>query len=102
MIYHMVLLKVRGDVAQTEVDAVFVKLALLREKIAGILSFGGGPYSSGEGMNKGYTHGFCMTFDSAEARDAYLPHPEHEVVKAHVLEILDAGPDGVVAFDFEA
>jgi hypothetical protein len=29
-----------------------------------------------------------------------LPHPEHEVVKAMVLKVLDGGLDGVVAFDY--
>jgi hypothetical protein len=43
-----------------------------------------------------------MTFTDARARDAYLPHPEHEQVKKLVLAILDGGLDGVVAFDFVA
>jgi hypothetical protein len=42
-----------------------------------------------------------MTFKTAADRNAYLPHPEHEKVKAKVLAILDGGLDGVVAFDFE-
>jgi len=102
MIYHMVLFKVRSDVSRAEIDTVFGELAGLRDKIPGILSYAGGPYSSDEGVNKGYDWGFCMTFESAAARDAYLPHPEHEIVKGHVLEILEGGIEGVVAFDFEA
>jgi len=51
-------------------------------------------------MQKGFTHGFCMTFADAAARDVYLPHPEHERVKALVLQVLDGGLDGVVAFDY--
>jgi hypothetical protein len=41
-----------------------------------------------------------MTFTDAKARDIYLPHPEHEVVKAMVLPVLQGGLDGVVAFDY--
>ena len=102
MIYHMVLLKVRPDVADARVTEIFEEIGALRDRIAGILSYEWGPYSSPEGVNKGYNYGFCMTFDSAASRDTYLPHPEHEVVKAHVLDILEGGIDGVVAFDFEA
>lgn len=100
MITHVVLLKIRRDVPQSQVDAVFAALAGLRTKIPGMLSFSGGAYTSPEGLHKGFTHGFVMTFTDAAARDAYLPHPEHEVVKAMVLKVLDGGLDGVVAFDY--
>jgi Stress responsive A/B Barrel Domain len=102
MITHMVLLKVRRDVPQTEIDGIFADLAALRKSIAGITSFAGGPYSSPEGMQRGFTHGFCMTFASAAARDAYLPHPAHELVKARVLKALEGGVAGALAFDFES
>jgi hypothetical protein len=102
MITHMVLLKIRKDVPADQIDAVFSALAGLKERIEGILSFSGGPYSSDEGLHRGFTHGFCMTFPDAAARDAYLPHPEHEVVKAMVLEVLDGGLEGAVAFDYES
>src|ERR1051326_7786444 len=100
MITHMVLLRVRKDVAQSEIDRVFAALAALKGKIPGISSFSGGAYSSREGLQRGFTHGFCMTFPDAAARDAYLPHPEHEKVKKVVLAILDGGLDGVLAFDY--
>jgi hypothetical protein len=98
----MVLLKIRADVSAERIDAVFTALAALGERIDGIESFSGGPYSSDEGLQRGFTHGFCMTFTDAAARDAYLPHPEHELVKAMVLDVLDGGLDGVVAFDYES
>jgi hypothetical protein len=100
MITHVVLLKIRRDVPQAQIAAVFGALAGLRTKIPGLLSFSGGAYTSPEGMHKGFTHGFVMTFTDAAARDAYLPHPDHEVVKAMVLKVLDGGVDGVVAFDY--
>ena len=34
------------------------------------------------GSSQGYTHALIMTFTDAAARDAYLPHPENERVKA--------------------
>jgi hypothetical protein len=100
MITHMVLLRFRKDAAQQDVDRVFAELAGLKSRIPGLLSFSGGAYSSPEGMSKGFTHGFSMTFRDAAARDVYLPHPEHERVKTMVLALLDSGLDGVVAFDY--
>jgi hypothetical protein len=47
-------------------------------------------------MNDGFTHGFIMTFESPRARDEYLPHPEHERVKAIVVPCLER----VIVFDF--
>ena len=96
-IQHVVLLKIKNDVSEEKVSELFTKLAELKELIPGITYFAGGPYSSHEGLNQGYTHGFVMTFDNAQSRDNYLPHPEHERVKGEILPCID----GVVAFDFE-
>ena len=100
MITHVVLLRVKKSVPAKEVERVFDAIGGLRARIPGIRSFSWGPYSSPEGLHRGFTHGFVMTFADASARDAYLPHPEHEVVKSMVLAILDGGIDGVVAFDY--
>ena len=100
MITHVVLLRVKEATPKADVDRVFAALAALEGRIPGLLSFSGGPYASPEAMNKGFTHGFVMTFADAAARDGYLPHPEHEEVKGRVLAILDGGRDGVVAFDY--
>lgn len=95
-VQHMVLLKFRSDVAEAAIEEMFRELAELKTKIDGIEYFAGGPYSSPEGFHQGYTHGFLMTFRDPAARDAYLPHPEHEVVKQKLLASIDAA----VAFDF--
>jgi hypothetical protein len=100
MITHMVLLRFKRSAPKPEIDRIFGELAGLQKKVPGILSFSGGPYSSPEGMQKGFTHGFCMTFQDAASRDAYLPHPEHEKVKKLVLSQLDGGLDGALAFDY--
>jgi hypothetical protein len=97
-IQHMVLLKIKPEVTPEKITELFSQLAELQQLIPGITYFSGGPYSSSEGLNQGYTHGFLMTFESVDARDAYLPHPEHERVKATLLPCID----GVIAFDFEA
>jgi hypothetical protein len=65
-------------------------------KIPGLVDFAFGPYQSDEGLNDGFTHGFIMTFSSPQARDEYLPHPEHERVKDIVVPCLAR----VIVFDF--
>ncbi len=97
MIKHIVLLKMKPQTPEATIAEISDALAGLESKISGILDYQWGPYSSDEGMNQGYTHGFIMTFDSAASRDTYLPHPEHEKVKALVLQHVD----GALAFDFE-
>lgn len=102
MIHHLVLLRIRRDAGKAAIERMFAELAGLQRTIPGLLSFAGGPYSSPEGLQRGFTHAFAMTFRDAQARDTYLPHPEHEKVKATVLALLEGGLDGVLAFDFEA
>lgn len=96
-IQHIVLFKIKPEVTPEKIADLFSKLAELQQLIPGLTYFAGGPYSSSEGLNQGYTHGFMMTFEGASARDAYLPHPEHERIK----EVLLPCTDSIIAFDFE-
>lgn len=95
-IYHLVLVKFAPAKAHRFPDLV-AALESLRCILPGFLSCTGGPYTSPEGLNQGYTHGFVMTFVDAATRNTYLTHPEHEKLKAAFLPDLE----GVVAFDFE-
>lgn len=97
-IQHMVLLKIKPEVTPEQIRNLFNLQAELQHLIPGITYFAAGPYSSPEGLNQGYTHGFLMTFESVEARDAFVPHPEHERVKAAIFELIESA----IAFDFEA
>lgn len=94
---HIVLLKVKSGVTEEQVNKVFRELGELQSLIPGIEYYGAGKHSSPEARNQGYTHGFIMTFTDAAARDAYLPHPEHERVKKGIIPIVD----GVLAFDYD-
>lgn len=96
-IQHMVLLKFKPEVSEEQIEELFQDIGALKQRLPGITHYGGGPYSSPEGFNKGFTHGFLMTFESAAARDAYLPHPEHEAVKDAILPLVD----DAIAFDFD-
>ncbi len=97
-IQHMVLLKFKPETTSEKIADLLNQLGELQQLIPGITYYAGGAYSSHEGLNQGYNHGFLMTFESADARDFYLPHPEHERVKSAILECLD----DFIIFDFEA
>jgi len=96
-IRHIVLFQWKLGTTEAKIAESFRELAALKGVIPGLQRFEAGPYSSPEGLNRGYTHGFIMTFADAASRDAYLPHPEHERVKA----IIGPNLETVVAFDFE-
>lgn len=100
-IKHAVFLKFKSTTTQAKIDEIFAALAGLKGKVPGLLDFTGGPYTSDEGLNKGFTHGLVMTFADAASRDGYLPHPDHEVVKEIVVGELDGGLDAVIAVDWE-
>jgi hypothetical protein len=95
---HIVLLKFKQGTSEQQIAGFLRSLSGLRSEIEGLEEFAGGPYSSPEGLNQGYTHGFVMTFSDARARDRYLPHPAHERLKGMIVPHLDS----IVAFDFEA
>jgi Stress responsive A/B Barrel Domain len=97
---HVALLRFKPQTPTAKIKEIFSALDDLRHKIPGLLDFSGGPYSSQEGLNQGFTHGFIMTFADAASRDAYLPHPDHEAVKEQIVPWLDGGLAGVIAFDW--
>jgi hypothetical protein len=94
---HIALLKFKNETSQDQIDKVFEDLMDLSETIPGIEDYVSGPNNSPEGLSQGYTHGFVMTFENAGARDAYLPHPDHERFQKVALPLVDS----VVVFDFE-
>lgn len=94
---HFGIFKFNPGVTDAQIEHCFSELSGMVGKIPGLLDMIHGPYKSDEGLNDGFTHGFIMTFDSAESRDAYLPHPIHEEVKNLVLPHLER----VIVFDFE-
>jgi Stress responsive A/B Barrel Domain len=97
-VHHMVLLRFKPEVSDTAIAEVLQKVEDLKHSIPGIDYCSSGAYSSPEGFNKGFTHGFLTTFINSEARDHYLPHPNHESVKNDLFAIAE----DAVAFDFIA
>ncbi len=96
MVRHYGVFKFKPETTETQIDECFNTMKSMVGKISGLQDMEHGPYQSDEGLNEDFTHGFIMTFDSAESRDAYLPHPVHELVKDIVVPRLDK----VIVFDF--
>lgn len=96
MTRHFGMFQFKEGVGDAQIDECFSAMKGMIGKIPGFLEIEYGPYDSSEGLNDGYTHGFIMTFESPEAREAYLPHPVHEDVKDLVVPRLER----VVVFDF--
>lgn len=94
---HVGLFKFKEGTSEEQINKMLDEILDLSESVPGIEDYVAGTNNSPEGLNKGFTHGFVMTFADTAARDAYLPHPEHERVKALVLPHLE----DVVVFDFE-
>ena len=94
---HIALLKFKEGTSTEHIDQLFDAIMDITETIPGIEDYVAGTNCSPEGLSQGFTHGFIMTFTDAAARDAYLPHPEHEKVKSLILPKVDS----VTVFDFE-
>lgn len=88
---HVVAFKYKADATSEQIAQINDAFRALEDKIPGILSFEYGTNESPEGLNKGFTHLYLVTFENAAARDAYLPHPEHEAFGDLLgeLDILD-------------
>lgn len=75
---HVVMFKFKEDASQEGIEKVEKAFADLQNKIPQIKDFEWGTNNSPEGLDKGFTHCFFVTFDSEEDRAAYLPHPDHK------------------------
>ena len=75
---HIVVFKYKPNATQDQINEVTKAFGELKEKIPGIVAFEHGVNDSPENKNLGFTHVYQLTFENAEARDAYLPHPEHK------------------------
>lgn len=90
-------MKFKEGTTDEQIDRLLEEVLNLTEAVDGVEDYVAGPNNSSEGLAKGFTHGFIMTFQDAAARDACLAHPEHERVQALLREHLA----DTLVFDFE-
>ena len=74
---HVVLFKFKDDTDSAAIKNAEEAFLALPNKIPEILAFEWGINNSPEGLNKGLTHCYLLTFATEEDRAVYLPHPDH-------------------------
>jgi len=89
---HVVLFKFKEGTAEADIKKVEAAFTALPSKIREIKGYEWGINNSPEGLEKGFTHCFFLTFDSEEGRAVYLPHPDHkafgEILGPHLEDVL--------------
>ena len=75
---HMVSFKFKESATKENIKSIETAFAALQQKIPQIVSYETGTNNSPEGLDKGFTHGFVLTFQSGQDRDDYLIHPHHK------------------------
>ena len=75
---HVVSFKFKETATPQQIKEVEGAFRDLKKKIKEIKGYQWGTNVSPEKHDKGFTHGFILTFDSEKDRDAYLVHPDHK------------------------
>jgi len=96
---HVVLFKFKESAQAETVRGIESAFRDFAKKLPFVTGFEWGRNTSPEGLDKGYTHCFIVTFHSEADRDAYLPHPLH---KAFCHDYLDPNLEEVCVVDFRA
>lgn len=89
---HVVLFKFKEGTSTADIKKVEEAFAALPAKIPQILHYEWGLNNSPEGLDKGFTHCFLLSFKNAEDRAVYLPHPDHkafgQVLSPYLADVL--------------
>jgi hypothetical protein len=75
---HVVSFKFKDAATKDQVKEVEEAFRTLKTKIPQIQRLVWGLNNSPEGLNKGFTHCWVLTFATEADRDAYLVHPDHK------------------------
>jgi hypothetical protein len=86
---HVVLFKFKETATASDILKAERAFTALTTKIEQIQEFEWGLNISPENLNKGFTHGFLLTFSSEKDRDLYLPHPDHKAFGEIIQPILE-------------
>lgn len=77
LLRHVVLFKFKDEIGEEQLKVMTDSFKALEEYIDCVISIEWGEDISPEGLSKGYTHCFIVTFGSEADRDMYLTHPKH-------------------------
>jgi len=99
MIQHIVLVRFRPEISDSNIAMLFAELHEIRGKVAGIRSITAGKSQSPEKLERGYMHGFVVEFSNWDALQSYQDHPDHKVFGAKLVQAADGGLGGILVFD---
>jgi len=86
---HVVSFKFKPSATQEQIAQVVTAFRDLKKKIPTIGDFEWGVNVSPEKHDKGFTHGFLLSFANEKDRDDYLVHPDHKAFGKLLGPILD-------------
>ena len=89
LLRHVVLFKFKDGATKEKIMEIEEAFKALPSKIPQIVSLEWGLNNSPEGLNKGFTHCFFLTFKSEADRAIYLPHPDHKAFGNLLGPVLD-------------
>jgi hypothetical protein len=102
MLRHIVLFEFANEVREERRAEIMAELGALGEEVPAIRGYSWGTNVSPEGLDRGFTVGFVMEFESAAALDNYLGHPAHVKIAGDVIiPALKNGRDSILVFDYE-
>ncbi|QMU59621.1 MAG: Dabb family protein [Boseongicola sp.] len=102
MIRHLVGLRFKPETSAATKQALYDDLAMLNQRIDGILDFQARPNVSVEDpLVRDFRDVFWFDFRDTNVRDIYLNDEVHQSIGARIVAELDGGADGVFVFDFE-
>ena len=87
-LHHVVSFKFKDTATKEDIKKVEDAFRELKTQIPLIASYEWGTNNSPEGLNKGFTHAFLLTFKTEKDRDEYLVHPDHKAFGAMLKPFL--------------
>ena len=96
MLRHIVMFGFKTTTDTGQVQQVVERFTMLKHQVPDIVEFEWGENNSPENLNQGHTHCFTLSFESNDARDAYLVHPDHQVFAQWVGQWVET----VTVFDY--
>jgi len=95
---HVVSFKFKKETAAQEIRKIETAFSELKGKIPQIQSLEWGTDVSPEGLSKGFTHMWIVTFNDLAALKTYIDHPEHVAF----VNILKPNLEDVFVLDFHS
>ncbi|MDO6683998.1 MULTISPECIES: Dabb family protein [unclassified Agarivorans] len=96
MIRHILLFKFKAHASKADIETAQQDFLTIPSKIEGVVEVEWGANNSPEDLNKDYEYSVVMTFANEAARQRYLPHPDHDLLKQHFVPLLE----DIIVFDY--